>query len=257
MSSSNDLQTVELIDEIENILFLCDRLDNRLTQITSYVDEIKQTWLGKRRSIELEPNISPIIVQKAVKCNKVLLNAAEKLAAAELQTEMVCNLHSSVNSTASFNTEKQQVNTPIYPSTLVIDHESVHKLPSNASTVKNELVGNRLHLQRDTRPTVTRPLNVKTNSSSSTPTARNSSTLFSEAVSVKTPVGQQQSVHHRGLCVEDSIDLEQAKLSTQNPFTLHKLLSKTKSNGSMSDYQHRISNMKDPYSCIFSGYISL
>ena len=78
---------METLDDIENLLFLCDRLNNRLIQVTSYVDEVKQTWMGKRRSIELESNISPVVAQKAIKCNKILLNVAEKLAVVDLQTE--------------------------------------------------------------------------------------------------------------------------------------------------------------------------
>jgi hypothetical protein len=96
MNSSIDLNTVELLDDIDNLLFLCDRLSNRLIQVTSYVDEIKQTWINKRRSIELESNISPIVAQKVSKYNKVLLNVAEKLAIVELQTESLHNLQSSV-----------------------------------------------------------------------------------------------------------------------------------------------------------------
>jgi len=92
-----DLNTVELVDDIDNLLFLCDRLTNRLNQVNAYVDEVKQTWINKRRSIEFESNISPILAQKVSKYNKVLLSVAEKLAIVELQTESLHNLQLSVS----------------------------------------------------------------------------------------------------------------------------------------------------------------
>lgn len=107
-SSSNDMNTMDILDDIENLLFLCDRLNTRLVQVTTYVDEVKQVWINKRRSIETDSNISPLIAQKAIKCNKVLLNVAEKLAVVELQTESLHHLHSMINST-----DKQQLPTPI------------------------------------------------------------------------------------------------------------------------------------------------
>jgi hypothetical protein len=107
MNSSSDLNTVELLDDIDNLLFLCDRLNNRLLQVTSYVDEVKQTWISKRRSIELDSNISPIIAQKASKYNKILLNVAEKLAIVELQTESLHNLQSSVSTVLPTTNEKR------------------------------------------------------------------------------------------------------------------------------------------------------
>ena len=178
MSSSNDLNTMEILDDIENLLFLCDRLNNRLIQVTSYVDEVKQTWAGKRRSIELDSNISPLIAQKAIKCNKVLLNVAEKLAVVELQTESLHNLHSLITN------EKQL---PICP-------------PTQSS------ITNGLRSQRDIIPSTTRALN--------TFTARNASTLFSETVTVKTPVTEQQSAFHRPLSVQDN---QQTKVSPVVP----------------------------------------
>ena len=93
LSSINDSNTMEVLDEIENLVFLCDRLHTRLMQVTTYVDEIKHTWVSKRHAIECESNTSSIIAQKAAKCNKVLLNVAEKLACVELQTESLQNLH--------------------------------------------------------------------------------------------------------------------------------------------------------------------
>jgi hypothetical protein len=107
MNYSNNLNTVELLDDIDNLLFLCDRLNNRLIQVTSYVDEVKQTWMNKRRSIELDSNMPPIIAQKASKYNKVLLNVAEKLAVVELQTESLHNLQSSVTNILPTTNEKR------------------------------------------------------------------------------------------------------------------------------------------------------
>jgi hypothetical protein len=242
MSSSNDLNAIELIDDIENLLFLCDRLNNRLIQVTSYVDEVKQTWVGKRRSIELDSTVSPIIAQKAVKCNKVLLNVAEKLAVVELQTESLHNLHSSITNILTINNEKHQTPIPICPATPVVNHSSM---------TKNEPIGNGLRSQRDIIPNATRSLNVGTNSSTNTFTARNTSTLFSETVSVKTPIEQQQqqqSAFQRPLSVQDNIGLHQAKLSPQNP-PQYQSLSKVVSNGLQLP---QISHPSDSYSCIFT-----
>lgn len=106
MNTSNDVNTVELLDDIDNLLFLCDRLSNRLSQVNSYVDEVKQTWMNKRRSIETDSNMSPIVAQKVSKYNKVLLSVAEKLAIVELQTESLHNLQSSVSNLLSTSTER-------------------------------------------------------------------------------------------------------------------------------------------------------
>jgi hypothetical protein len=108
MNSSNDLNTVDLLDDIDNLLFLCDRLNNRLLQVTSYVDEVKQIWINKRRSVELDSNISPIVAQKAAKCNKVLLNVAEKLAVVELQTESLHAFQSSITNILPNNVDKRE-----------------------------------------------------------------------------------------------------------------------------------------------------
>jgi hypothetical protein len=255
MSSTNDLNTIELLDDIENLVFLCDRLNNRLLQVTSYVDEVKQTWIGKRRSIELDSNVSPIIAQKAVKCNKVLLNVAEKLAIVELQTESLHNLHSSITNVVSSNNEKRQVHIPVCPQTPVVNNSSLHTLPNNGSMAKNESIANGLRLQRDIIPTSTRPLSVATNSSINTFTARNTSTLFSETVSVKTPVGQQQqqqSAFHRPLSVQDNINLHQVKLSPHNPLnSQYPSSSKMIINGSINGHQQQIANPSDSYTCMF------
>jgi hypothetical protein len=246
MSSTNDLNTIELLDDIENLVFLCDRLNNRLLQVTSYVDEVKQTWIGKRRSIELDSNVSPIIAQKAVKCNKVLLNVAEKLAIVELQTESLHNLHSSITNVVSNNNEKRQVHIPVCPQTPVVNNSSLHTLPNNVSMAKNESIGNGFRLQRDIIPASTRPLSVATNSSTNTFTARNTSTLFSETVSVKTPVGQQ-SAFHRPLSVQDNINLHQVKLSPHNPLNSYQSSLKMITNGSINGHQQQIANPSDSY----------
>ena len=108
----NDFNAVELLDDVDNLLFLCDRLQSRLNQVTSYVDDLKQLWITKRRSIESDSNVSPIVAQKASKCNKVLLNVAEKLATVELQTESLHHLQSTMtNLSASKKPEGNLVST--------------------------------------------------------------------------------------------------------------------------------------------------
>jgi hypothetical protein len=258
MSSSNDLNTIELLDDIENLLFLCDRLNNRLSQVTLYVDQVKQTWIGKRRSIELDSNVSPIIAQKAIKYNKVLLNVAEKLAVVELQTESLHNLHSTVTNIVSINDEKRQAQVPVCPSIPVTNHSSIQTLPSNVTTAKNETISTGLRLSRDAPPPVIRSLNVGKNLPSTTFTPRNTSTLFSDTVSVKTPIEQQQqqqSAFHRPLSVQDNIGVHQTKLSPQKPPIPHtpqyQSSSKIVPNGSINGLQHPISHPSDSYSCMF------
>lgn len=96
MNSSNSLSSIDLLDDIDHLLFLCDRLSNRLLQVNTYIDEVKQIWINKRHAVELDSNITPIIAQKVSKCNQFLLNVAEKLAIVELQTESLHNLQSSI-----------------------------------------------------------------------------------------------------------------------------------------------------------------
>jgi hypothetical protein len=236
MSSTNDLNTMEILDDIENLLFLCDRLNNRLIQVTSYVDEVKQTWVGKRRSIEFDTNVSPIIAQKAIKCNKVLLNVAEKLAVVELQTESLHNLHSSITNTLTMNNDKQCPPAPVI---------------NQPSMTKTEPMSNGLRLQRDIIPATSRLLNTNaTNSSTNTFTARNTSTLFSGTVPVKTPTEQQQqqqSAFHRPLSVQDNLGLHQPKVSpliSQTPQS--QLSSKILSNGPS------INHSTDSHPCMFT-----
>lgn len=220
---------METLDDIENLLFLCDRLNNRLSQVTSYVDEVKQTWMGKRRSIEHESNISPIIAQKAIKCNKILLNVAEKLAVVELQTESLHNLHSLMSNVLSTANTK--------PSPTIV-------VPNQLSTSKNESIGNGIRLQRDVIPTPTRALNNATNSFAS----RNSTTLFNEIVPVKTPTEPlKQSAFQRPLSVQDNFGLYKAKVSaliSQTPQS--QLPSKLLITGSS------ISHPPDSYSCMLN-----
>ena len=223
MSSTNDLNTMEILDDIENLVFLCDRLSSRLTQVTSYVDEVKQTWITKRRSIELDTNPSPIVAQKVIKCNKVLLNVAEKLAVVELQTELLHNLHSSVRPPITMNHEK-----PCPPPAPVISQPSV---------TRTEPMANGIRSQRDIIPTTTRLVN--NNNPTNAFTARNTSTLFSGTVSVKTPTEQpqQQSAFHRPLSVQSNPTFQQPKISplaSQTP--QNQLSSKILSNGSLDSY---------------------
>lgn len=108
MSSSTSLNTIELLDDVDHLLFLCDRLSSRLLQVNTYIDEIKRIWISKRRSIEFESNSSPLVVHKVSKCNQVLLNVAEKLAIVELQTESVHNLQTEFANTGPINIEKRE-----------------------------------------------------------------------------------------------------------------------------------------------------
>ena len=72
MSSATDMNTSEVVDDIDHLLFLCDRLSTRLVQVTSYVDEIKQVWMSKRRAMEQDSNGLPIVAQKVTRCNKIM-----------------------------------------------------------------------------------------------------------------------------------------------------------------------------------------
>ncbi|CAF1495159.1 unnamed protein product [Rotaria sp. Silwood1] len=252
MSSLNDLNTIELFDDIDNIVFLCDRLNNRLIQVTSYVDEVKQTWIDKRRSIEFDSNITPIIAQKVNKCNKVLLNVAEKLAVVELQTESLHSLHTSINNIVTINNDKRQLNIPLCLPT---------PIPSNVSMTKNESINNGIRLQRNIFPNTTRSLNLGTNSTTNTFTARNTSTLFSETIPIK-PTIEQQSAFHRPLSIQDNIDIQQTKLSPQNSITSQisqypSLSTKINSNISMNGHQQRISNSIDSYSSTLINQINI
>lgn len=94
MNSSDDIQMIDLREDVDHLLFLCDRLQSRLQKVTSNVDEIKRLWISKRQAIESDGEVSPLIVQKATKCNKVLLTVTEKLATVELQTEALQTLQS-------------------------------------------------------------------------------------------------------------------------------------------------------------------
>ena len=108
MQSSNDIDSVETFDDIDTLLFLCNRLSNRLLQVNTYVNEIKRIWINKRDLIELNSKISSITAQRVSKCNKVLFNVAEKLAIVELQTESLYNLQSSKPDIGSFPIEKPE-----------------------------------------------------------------------------------------------------------------------------------------------------
>ncbi|CAM4754636.1 unnamed protein product [Rotaria magnacalcarata] len=234
MSFTNDLNTIELLDEIENIYFLCDRLNKRLNQITCYIDEVKQTWIGKRNAVDLDANVSPIIIQKAVKCNRVLLHVAEKLAVVELQTESLNTLHITPNDIKSLKNEKSQVPLAVCPQTPAIHHASMRTVPTHTPITKTEPIGHGLRLQQDTFPSTTRPLNLGANSSINTLAARNTATLLSETVPMKPSIEQQQKSAFRR-----PTSIQQIKLSP------HPLSSKTVSNG----YQKMISHPTDSHSC--------
>ena len=106
MQSLNDLNFVEAFDDIDTLLFLCNRLSNHLLQVNTYVNEIKKIWINKRDSIELNSNISSLTTQRISKCNQVLFNVAEKLAIIELQTESLYNLQSLKTDIGAFPIEK-------------------------------------------------------------------------------------------------------------------------------------------------------
>ncbi|UJR14739.1 hypothetical protein I4U23_001731 [Adineta vaga] len=239
MSSTNDLNTIELLDDIENLVFLCDRLNNRLTQVTSYVDEVKQTWINKRRSIESDSNVSPIIAQKVVKCNKVLLNVAEKLATVELQTESLHNLHSSITNVIPMNNEKRQVTPPVHPPTPVVNHSTAPIPTANAFISKVDPTSNGIRLQKDLPPAMVRSMSGTPNLTTNTFTARNAATLFSETTSAKPPVGQQ-SAFHRPLSFQESNGIHPTKLSTQNSLVSYssqqQTTSKSTTNGSINGH---------------------
>lgn len=207
------MNTMEILDDIENLLFLCDRLNTRLAQVTSYVDEVKQTWINKRRSMEIDSSISPLIAQKAIKCNKVLLNVAEKLAVVELQTESLHHLHSSLTNPLIINLEKPQ------SLAAVINHFSGSKPEIN-------------RVQRESMPSATTSIN----GGMSTFTARSNPTLLRETNPTKAPTieQQQQSAFHRPLSVQDTTLPNQAmKVTSRLP--QYQLSTKLTSNGHSTD----------------------
>jgi hypothetical protein len=97
MNSSNNSEQYEVLDDVDTLIFLCDRLHERLNKVTVHVDELKKMWTNKRQLIDNNSNALPLIAQKASKCNRILLIVAEKLAAVEIQTESLHNLHSFFN----------------------------------------------------------------------------------------------------------------------------------------------------------------
>ncbi|CAF1064556.1 unnamed protein product [Rotaria sordida] len=266
MNSLNGLNSVELFDDIDHLLFLCDRLSNRLLQVNSYVDEVKQTWINKRRSIELDSNISPLVAQKVSKCNQVLLNVAEKLAIVELQTESLHNLQSSITNIVPTTIEKHEV----CPSMSSINQLSV-RAPSSfvqGANVKNETVNTGFLSQRNMSSSTGRslndqqvgfnfqnPLHVATNSTINTFTPRNTATLFQEKVPVKQQQqqqqleqlqSQQQSAFHLPLTGQKDIGFNQSKVSSPNllisQISDFPTLQKSMPNGSMNGYQQQSSN---------------
>lgn len=217
MSLSNDFANLELSDDIDSIFFLCDRLNKRLNQVSSYIDEIKQLWMEKRRSLESDSNINPLIIHKAVKFNKVLLSVAEKLAAVELQTE-------SLNSLCASSNESSQMSLPTTLSRLAINHNSKNKI---------EPINDENHLQRDTISNPTRSLMVASNLMNHTFTARNTTTtLFNEIVPTKSSIEQQlPSAFHPPTSRPSNAAHQPMKSSPQSSIHSYSLSSKNKSNG--------------------------
>ncbi|CAF5118371.1 unnamed protein product, partial [Rotaria sp. Silwood1] len=233
MNTLNNLNSVELFDDIDHLLFLCDRLSNRLLQVNSYVDEVKQTWMNKRHSIELDSNISPIVAQKVSKCNQVLLNVAEKLAIVELQTESLHNLQSSITNILLTGSEKREV----CPSMSSINQLS-ERVPSSfvqMSNIKNENVNTGFLSQRNISSNTGRslndqqvgfnfqnPLHVTTNSSTNVFTPRNTATLFQQKYSLgqqsleQIQLQQQSAFHRPSSTIQKDNGYNQSKISSQN-----------------------------------------
>lgn len=291
MNSSNDLNTVELLDDIDNLLFLCDRLSNRLIQVASYVDEVKQTWTNKRRSVELDSNASPIIMQKATKYNKILLNVAEKLAIVELQTESLHNLQSSLTNmypttNSKRNGKLKEKHHRIFLFIHILDSSTssisvfnqAQSYPSSISVQmnhpKSETINTGYLPQRDLPSTTSRSLNEKrggfgyqnalhvstaTTPSTNTFTARNTATLFSEASSSKQPVdqfqSQQQSAFRRPLSGQETITFNPQRSSSQNLLT-SQTPPKSSQNGTINSHQQQSSNVIIPRPAVLSDSYS-
>ena len=201
MDPSTDPNTVELLDEVDHLIFLCDRLHGRLDQVTSYVDQVKQAWIAKRRSLESDSNVSPIIGQKAAKCNRILLNVAEKLAIVELQSESLLNLQATINQVPQLSTDRRasiQSNTP-----------AIQRLPAPAHATygKPDMVGSGFALSRNLAVRSEHLANdgvddfLFQNELHAVPKpapiafmARNATTLFSDAESVPSPENLTYSV---------------------------------------------------------------
>ncbi|UJR31993.1 hypothetical protein I4U23_019463 [Adineta vaga] len=222
MISSKEINPVEVLDDVDHLLFLCDRLSKRLQQVTSFVDEIKQAWINKRKSIEIDVHIASIEAQKASKCHKVLLNVAEKLAVVELQTESLHALQSATSNISLNTIEKRE----------------------EQQSFTNQRAG--VAFQS--------PSQIVKNSTINAFTPRNSASLFSEAVSVKQPPGQLQiqteSNYHRSLSGTDTISSNQQKFSSQNLLisqTSHfPVNQKPTQNGLINGYQKQSSNVIIP-----------
>ncbi|CAF1460710.1 unnamed protein product [Adineta steineri] len=261
MNSSNDLNAVELLDDVDNLLFLCDRLSNRLHQVTSYVDDVKQLWISKRRSIESDPNISPLIAQKASKCSKILLNVAEKLAVVELQTESLHALQSQTLNVPSYITEEREARLSLPSNNYVAPHPG--STSAQMTHVKNESINNGFASKRDLSSVAERSyvnqhigvgfqtsLHTGTNSSINTFTPRNTTTLFSETATIKQSPeqfqSQQESAFYRPSSGEDNFTFNQEKFLSQNlpnSQTSHvQTAQKTMQNGLINGYQKQSSN---------------
>ncbi|CAF4309457.1 unnamed protein product [Rotaria socialis] len=265
MNPSNSLHAVDLLDDVDHLLFLCDRLSNRLLQVNSYVEEVKQIWINKRRAIESDSNISPIIVQKVSKCNQVLLNVAEKLAIVELQTESLHNLQSSIQNLAPNNMEKNEASS--VPSCLT--NLSIRGSSSiQTASVRNETVNTGILSQRNLPSNtggrsisdqqinfgIQGPLHVATNSSTNTFAPRNTAPLFQEKIPVKHQSPQVQSAFHRPPVGQKDTgnNNQQRGAALQNllitQISDHQGAQKSIQNGTIHGYQQLSSNPTVPRS---------
>ncbi|CAF1565076.1 unnamed protein product, partial [Adineta ricciae] len=215
MISSNETTSAEVLDDVDHLLFLCDRLGKRLHQVTSYVDDLKQTWINKRKSIECDANIASAEALKASKCHKILLHVAEKLAVVELQTESLNALQSPFSPVLPGSTEKRE------------EHTSTN--------------------QR-TNPVFPSPSQIAKNSTVNAFTPRTSAPLFSENVPAKQPLGQHQVqpelAPHRPLMGSDTSGYVQQKFSSQ--ISTFPTAQKPVQNGLVNGYPKQSSNVIIP-----------
>ena len=255
MSSANELTSMEVMDDIESLLFLCDRLRTRLMQVTSYVDEVKQTWMDKRQSIEVDSNVAPIIAQKAVRCNKVLLNVAEKLAVVELQTECLYNLQYTTSNRVPVRGEKAEGKAIVRESLLekvLSSFDLSVSLPRPVSNPMLSLTSSPHRLDRDVPTGFTRPLNVGTSvSSSSTTATRPTPALLRESRSASSTVERPHTSVQRSTMVQGDLSPHRSVTSSQNLLTSRPdSVPVNLSNGSIKDLPPLLSNSLHSYSCL-------
>lgn len=253
MSSANELTSMEVMDDIESLLFLCDRLRTRLLQVTSYVDEVKQTWMEKRQSIEADFNVSPIIAQKAVRCNKVLLNVAEKLAVVELQTECLYNLQSTNSNPVAIRSEKTEGKISVRVTLSNVVHSVSSPRPVSTPMLSAATATHRL--ERDVPAAFARPLNIGTNQSSSNSMARSTSTLLRDSSSANPPLERPQASFQRSMPAPVDYSPRHSVASSQNLLTSRPdSVQANLSNGSIKDLPLPFSNSLHSHSCLFLFY---